>query len=303
MRRLIGLLALAVLIAVPASALGQETYTIKIKKATKGSQSHEERVQSETSVVKVLDLNGKELQVEKKGSTVSTVFEQTVLERPDPKKKATSLKRAYEKANVKSGSIVKDLPYQGKTVLIEKKGDTYTFKIEGGGAITGEDAKWLNKEFNESSKDEPDVDIDELILPTKPVKVGESWKIPTAEFVKFFEKTSGMTTFGDKATGTGTLTKAYKKDGRQFGDMQIKLEIPLKTFKQMDKEVPFEKGAAMVIDAKVSGCIDGSLEDSAGTMGFSITGTAVLPPDNPMFRLDLSIQNTEQGSSKESLKK
>jgi hypothetical protein len=294
MRSLSSLLALLALLVVPALASAQDEYTIKLKKSTKGTQTREHKVETENEETKVTDNDGKLLDEKKKNSTLTVTYEQTVLERPDPKKKASVLKRVYEKAVVKDEDGMRDLPYQGKTVLIEKKDGKYRFSYEKGAEITGEEAKWLDKEFNPKHKDDSDIDFEALMMPTKPLKVGGSWKMPMEEFCKSFEKSAGLRVHADKATGTGTLVKAYKKDGRQFGDLIIKMEMPIKAGVENGNETPLQPGSVMGLDVKMSMCIDGSVEDGHGVVSWHMKATALVPADNPQARVDVTVRASEE---------
>src|SRR5262249_15115622 len=134
----------------------------------------------EHDVFKVIDAEGGAKE-EKKDKVTVRAYRETVLEKAEGKK-ATKLRREYEKARVKEKGKERTLPYEGKTVLIEKKGDKYEFEIEGGKPLTGKDAEELEKEFNEHTIDA--AKLDKLMLPPKPVAVGESWKIDAAAVVK-----------------------------------------------------------------------------------------------------------------------
>ncbi len=134
------------------------------------------------------------------------------------------------------------LPYQGKTIIIEKKDGTFGFRYEGGGAINGDDAKWLDKEFNDD-KEDSGFDLESKLMPAKAVAVGDSWKIDMADIVKDFGKQGKMEGDAAKAAGTGKLLKAYKKDGRQYGDLQFKLEIPVKSITAEGNTIPLQPGA------------------------------------------------------------
>jgi hypothetical protein len=293
--------ALTVCLLLPLHAQAQETYTIKLKKSVKGSWTREQRVDTELDTSKITDNDGKVLQ-EKDDSVVQTlIYDQTVLERPDVKKKPTALKRTYEKATVTIKKETKVLPYQGKSVLIEKKGEKFQFRYEGGGEITGEDAKWLNKEFNDKKDD--DFDIDAVLQPKNPVKAGETWKIPMAEIIKSLEK-ENLVLYADKCQGTGKLVKAYKQDGRQFGDLLYKFEIPLKAIKTKDGDIVMQAGVALIMELKASACIDGSVEDAVGQITQVFNGVGLFPSaDNPQARFTFATRNQLEASTKEVLKK
>jgi len=127
MRHLPLCLALAVFSLVPGMASAQESYTIKIKRSSKGLL---EQVQSTKTIVektKVADNQGNVVQEKDETTVTNTTFKQATLERPDVDKQPTSLKNIYEKVQITLNGMAQKVPYEGKTVLIDKKGDKYAF--------------------------------------------------------------------------------------------------------------------------------------------------------------------------------
>jgi hypothetical protein len=301
MKRCTGLLVAFAWVFTAGSGLAQETYNIQLKKAPKGTTLHAEKTDANTESVKIFDIKGASLKDSTKKETAIWGYDETILERPDLKKMATSLKRVYQKATAKIGDETTVLPYQGKTVLIDKKGDKYQFRYENGGEITGKDAEHLDKEFN---KDSDAVDPENLLLPSKAVAVNESWKIAMPEFLKEFEKSTKMKVDAQKASGSGKLVKAFKKDGRQYGDLVIDLDLPVKTAQTDGGEIQWQPGTLMKIQFKTTACIDGSVDDAKGDWSIQFNGKTLLPsPDNPMARLELAVRNTSDVSVKELTKK
>jgi hypothetical protein len=296
MKRWSIMLAVATLALTPALGSGQDSFTIKLKKPAKGTTTQVQSVETNVEKVKLTDGKGNVAQDNNTKTVLHSVYKETVLEMPEGKKKPTSLKRTYEKASVKVDDKTMDLPYQGKTILIDRKGGKYTFSYEGGGAITGNDAKWLDKEFNQNKAEDPD--LESLLFPDKPVKLNETWKIPMAEVVKAFEKES-LILDPDKCVGTGTLVKAYNKNGRQFGDVIIKLNLPVKAIKTPDGNVVMKDNPAIVMEMKGALCIDGSAEDGHGHFNMIFNGHGAFPADNPQYQLAISNSMTREQTTTE----
>jgi hypothetical protein len=80
-----------------------------------------------------------------------------------------------------------------------------------------------------------------------------------------------------KSTGQGTLVKAYKKDGRQFGEMKFKLEMPLKSAGKGDQQLVFNAGAKIVMEMTLDACIDGGSENGTLKMKMLMTGAGTNP--------------------------
>jgi hypothetical protein len=263
--RITSLLGLGLLLAAADARAQDDAVTIKVKETAKGDTVLVEQNQKITNQTKIVDGTGKVLQDKTDKLEDSSTFRETILEQ-EGKKRPTKLKRMYEKATLKEGDKTTELPYQGKTLLIEKKKDgKYHFQIEGGDELKEADAKLLNKEFNQSTKEEK-FDLEKFLLPKKPVKMGDTWKIEMEPVVKDFTDNSKIEVDTAKATGTGKVVKVYKKDGVQYGELKFDLELPIKALPPGPdgKALPLEQGAKAKMDVTLDVCIDGSKVD--GTM-------------------------------------
>jgi hypothetical protein len=288
MIRSLGVIAVVGLLAAPAAAGAQEAYTIKLKRAGQGQTSLVDKTESATQAIKVADNNGNVLQEKDEKQTKHMVYKETVLEKKAGQR-ATRLKRQYEKATVTVGGDTKTLPYQGKTVLIEKKDGKYTFRIEGGEELTGEDAQQLKEEFSKGKLD--DEALEKLFLPKRPVKVGETWQIDPALLAKGLQEDARMEVNVEKSKASGKLLKAYKKDGRQFGVLQLNLDIVPKSFSEGGMKVVLQPGAKMVVELKADACIDGSISSGTATSDVTVSAEALLPnPEQPMAKLTINVK-------------
>ncbi len=199
--------------------------------------------------------------------TKSLVYIDEIIENPKNEKKATKLKRTYEKAVLGKGGNTTKLPVEGKTVSIEKKDGKYSFAVDGQ-ALTGDALKLLEDEFNKPDQK----DTREVMFPKMPVKPGDTWKIDSAEIVKAIGS-SGPVFEKEKVAASGTLVKAYKKDGKQYGVIDFVFEAPITGFG--------EKSPLMVKEGKLTmklsgeGCIDGTAPSGSSTTKISlgVTGT------------------------------
>lgn len=239
---------------VPARA--EDTYPIKIKEPAKGDTVRFQywntvRTQAKGELPDGRTLTGQE---EKKEET--TAYLQTILDIPKGQKNASCLRRHYEKAEQKIDDKTTTLPYQKKTVLIEKiKDKKYRFKMEDGSELTGKDADALDTEFNWASAGHWECQT--AFLPKKAVRVGESWKFDPKPLLKGL-KHDGFPKYDEaKAEATAKLVRTYPKDGRQFGIVETWLEAPLKEIKSGDHKLPVIDGK-MILSITSDLCIDGS---------------------------------------------
>src|SRR5262245_25156646 len=134
------------LIAALGLTSADEKFTVKFAESKKGDRVAVTNETTENDVIKVIDEEGGSKE-EKKDKVTTRNYRETVLEKPEGKR-ATKLQRDYEKARVKENGKERTLAYEGKTVLIEKRGNEYEFKVDGK-QLAGKDAAEATKEINE----------------------------------------------------------------------------------------------------------------------------------------------------------
>jgi hypothetical protein len=276
MKRYVSLAALAGLLVWAGTVLAQEAVTIKLKERAEGAAYQVDKVEGGTIATKVTVM-GQNMEDTKKMSE-TTSYKETV-QKLDDKKHPTKLEREYAKAEKTTNGKAEKSPLQGKTVLIEKKGDKFTFTYKGGEEVKGEAAEGLDKEFNKNAHED---DLDKLLMPKDPVKPNGEWKIDMKAVAKYFAAGEDIEVDADKSTGTGKLLKVYKKDGRQYGEISVKLDMPVKTVGKGAMKVDAGQGSKLTLNGTMDVCIDGAeatgslkakmqLNVSAMAMGASIT--------------------------------
>jgi hypothetical protein len=200
------------------------------------------------------------------------VYVDEVLARPAGAKKPTKVRRKYESVEVTADGQAKPPSYAGKTLMIEKAGDKYTFTVEGGGELTGDDAKELDREFNKKSAEGLGA---KDLLPGKPVKVGESWPLKKDLLVKAFAE-EGLAIDPDKTAGTGKLVKAYDKGGKKFGTLEFKIDLPVKGLGP-NTALTAKEGSVITLAVTVDCCIDGTdlTDDSRGKVSIKVNASGM----------------------------
>jgi hypothetical protein len=189
------------------------------------------------------------------------------------------------------------LPYQGKTVLIEKRGDRYHFQIEEGEELTGENAEILEREFNQRKGDE--LDFNRILIPKNPVRVGETWELDTQALCRDLENTGGMEVDAAKSKASAKLVKAYKQDGRQFGVIQVHLDFSIKALKKGDQKISLSQGTIFLADATAEGCIDGSVNTGAVKFTIRMEGQGELAQGEMKFKLTFKTNISGQEAEKQ----
>jgi tetratricopeptide (TPR) repeat protein len=244
----------------------------------------------------LLDRLNTVLQEKNETITEKYAYQETVLEKL-PEKKPTRLRRAYDLAEVTKGDDKQTLPYQGKTVLIEKKGERYQFQIEGGEELTGNDAEFLEKEFNRKKGDE--LDFEKILIPKKPVRVQESWELDTDALCKDLEKASNVEVDRARSKAIAKLVKAYQQSGRQFGIIDVHLEFQIKAVKMGEVKISLDPAVPYVADATMDACIDGSLNGGALKFTIHLDGQGELAQGEMKFKLTFKTNINGQETQKE----
>jgi hypothetical protein len=230
---------------------------IKIKKTSQGDVVKETKTEDVTNKVTA---NGMDMEQK---AVARFVYIETVIEKAPGAKKATRAKRVYETAELTKDGERVDLGLAGKTVLVEKKGDAYSFTLEGGGQIEPRAAEILGKEFNK--KDSPG---EEAFLPKKAVKVGESWDVDLELATRELSE-GGMIIDKGKSKATGTLKKVYDKNGKRFGVIGVKLDLAVSKVSGGGQDIEMKDGSKLTVELELDGCIDGSAVTGSGVINMT----------------------------------
>jgi hypothetical protein len=277
------------------AARSEEAYEVRIKEAGKGVTRRCDVRHDTMAANKLVGAEGAAL-LDKATRTVQhSVYKETVLERAEGAARPASLRREYEKAVVQQGDEKPQaLPYQDKTVVIERGESGYRFAVDGG-PLEGADARLLDKEFNAG-----DFDLQRHVLPRKAVRVGDTWALDMAALARDWERNTLMQADAAKAKGTGKLVKVYDQGGRTFGVMEFRLELPVVSVGDDRKQIKMEDGSRMVMEATLEACIDGRSATGTLRAGFLLEGEAtIMGPDGQPARLTVSTRGGIQESREE----
>jgi hypothetical protein len=295
---------LAALVLVAGAAQAPDTHSIKLRDKTVGDVLEVDDQSTEQGQVKVLDSQGKAVMDKGDYKTGSFAYRETILDKPGEEKRPTRLRRQYTRAEVRVGTRVEVLPYQGKTLLIEKQDGKFRFRIEGGEEIAAKDAPHLDEEFNK--KQASGLDVRKVFLPDRPVRVGESWKIDPAPLIKELTRgeDSAVTVDAAKATAVGKLLEVYRKDSQLHGKLEIQVDLPLREFSRGNEKLALQAGSRMLVTVSADVCIDGSTNSGVMKSTMNMTANAVLPlPDGTQGKLLIASKVTGQEQRKDLSKK
>lgn len=254
-----------------AVAPAQEAQTIRSKDLAAGDSVQIERTETITATTLVVDPKGEKVRDTTKTTVETTAFQETILQ-GDGKKPSTKLERAYTKAQLTVGGVTRELPYQGKTLVIEKRDDRYTFTIKGGAELPAADAQRLDQEFNRHKDGK--AETRRLLMPKDAVKVNEPWALDMPAVLKPLQEIGELGFDAAKASGTGKLIKVYKKDGKTFGELHYAVKVPLTTLGKDKEKLDLLDGSRVHFDVTHDLCIDGSADLETRTIKEDLLATA-----------------------------
>jgi hypothetical protein len=254
-----------------AAASAQEAVTIKLKERGEGETAFISKTEVRNFNLKIVDAKGKTLTDERDRTADVKEYKETILKRVGDQL-PTKLEREYAKAQLTKAGITQEWPIVGKTIVIEKKDQKYTFAFKNGGSLTGTMADALAREFSRHSDKE--IEFETLMLPRGPVKPGDTWKLDMGPIVKDMSRGGDMDLSTLDARGSGTLVRTYMQDGQLFGVMSFKLEIPIKGLGKSTRPVRFADGARIISDSQMDLCIDGKSDSGVIRSTITIRGDA-----------------------------
>jgi hypothetical protein len=284
MRRILAILVVG--LAAVALRADDGPVTIKVKQPGPGDKVKETKTETTTQKVSATVM-GMDMTKEEQ-ATSKFVYTEEVVSKPAGARRATKLRRVYEKAEVTKDGEKQNVGLDGKTVVIEKSGDGYTITVDGN-EPAGLAAELLKKEFRKEKQV-----TEEDLLPKQPVKVGGTWKIDLDKFAKDAEGELEMDVA--RSTGTGKLVKVYDKGGKKFGVMEVTFDLAVnKLGGGGGQEVELKAGSKMKLVAVMDACIDGSANEVTG----KVTATGDLTGSIMGIDLKINLSSVKDATGQE----
>ncbi len=266
----------ACVLLLPVLARADEpAYTIKIKThPDEGKSILCREVEKQTDLVRFLDADGKTVKENRPSLENEEVFTLTVLE--SGAKFPRRYRQTFDKA-VSSTLENKNRSYQGLSIEYSMLGTKYRLELPEKHEISQSDQQALVTRANH----EVESSMDEIFLPSKPVKVGDAWKIEPALLLR------GFSLFGkldpERTEGTANLVKVYDKDGTRFGVIEVDLTM---AYVAMDK-LQFDPPGQLRIKATLDTDITGGSNVGVLTMTRRFKGRAKFEQDNIKLTMEI----------------
>jgi hypothetical protein len=245
-----------------------QTYKIKVKQfPDPGKKTEDTTVEKTTGTVKS-SAQGM-VKEEKLSEITEKVLTVQTLENggPQPKK----LQKTYTKATHTKNDKQETLPYQGRTVIFELKGNSYQATAQGEPALPAGELKKL-EDFADTA-----ANMTRVMLPGKEVQVGDTWTIDTTKLVQSLGKTLPLDPA--KSTAQGKLVKVYQKSNHQFGVLEFDLKMAITGFGPAKLNTPIPLTLKITLDVAIDGLSTQGTMNSTGTMqgktDFNVGGQAI----------------------------
>ncbi len=270
----------------PLSA--QETYAIKFKTYADEGKSFTVRNTSKDFGSMKFIADGKVID-ENKPKTQETVYTETVLQRGTGTGKPAKYVRVYEKASETEDGKTKVFSYRGRTVVFERKDNAYRVGVVGTPDLDPDDLEKLIKDANQTPNS--DRDLDAALLPTKPVAVGETWKLDIAKLALVYEDYE-IDIAASRAEAK--LVKIYKKGSSQCGQIEYTLAIAATSIKNFLK---FQPPIRSKFHVTIERAIDGSSCESKAILRESHLGKGVIDGNGKQTKVEIDGGEDKQEES------
>ncbi len=279
LRAFLASLSAATLLAGGPAPAADETYTLKLYQGKKGDKTeHEKTAEGKGAFFIKGTKDDQEVAGEEK-----EVYTEEILEKNPGERKPAKLTRTYSVSESTNRVKTAKTPYAGETVFIEKKGNKYVFGLKDK-VLKAAEVPDLDGEFNIA-----DAPSNEDLLPKVAVKVGERWKVPAEIRAKVYATYGGGLLLdvaplpwdkkevkdpskiaAEKSSVVGKLAKVYKKDGAQFGVVEITTTMNVTHL--MFGLAKAKEGSKIVLKHRLDTCLDGTspVEDSVLEMEWDI---------------------------------
>jgi hypothetical protein len=253
-------------------SVNAETHTIKLKKERPAKKLVHTEDTTESDV-KVTDQGNNAINQEQSKEKLKVEYTETVVEREGGTEK--KLERAYKTAEKTIGKERKPLAFHGRTVILEKKGKTWEARAKEAPELPEADRKKLAREMVDNEN------LDLIFVPEQPVKVGASWTVSRKALEAW--GALGKLDF-DRSKGQAKLVKVYRKDGKSWGVIEVKLQLALKSV----QELTFDPPGTVDLQGTLDAVIDGSSIDGKLTSNLKVEGKGTIKIDDQTLKFTMA---------------
>jgi hypothetical protein len=253
--------------------VAEEKYAILFRAPDVGEPIRVEKEETLTTRMVVHDGLGRKTMDRQEKQVESFTYNETLLEKTKDGG-IGRMRRRYEIAQLKVDKSTRPYAFEKRTIYIRSEGRKFRFTYEGDLPLDAEAAAPLDREFN--GGDEKFLLTN--LLPAKPVPVGADWTFDMGPPIKDFVRTGRFAVDKAWATGTGHLSKATPTGGAQYGQIHLRMDIPITAMAVTGKErIPVLSGSRATFELSLDLCIDGSLPNATFIGTCDVKSSADLP--------------------------
>lgn len=260
----------------------QEAFTLRYKPLDKGHVSNTEFQTRVRLNLAKWDETGKQLLDELKVMKLHVAFSTTTLE-TNGKLGGTSRRHISKSAMSIDGGDEKPDDLQGKTMILVQGRDGSQIALSEEGDPLPEDllARLASKSPTQG------MGKNDEITPKKPVKVGETWAIDAASWVKREDAEIVP------KNAFASLTRVYRKEGHLYGVVEAKAEFEVKSLTVQGRKMKLQPGSRIIMKSVRDGCIDGTSWNCVERGQHLFTAVVHAPgPDGLETKMDQQIEIT-----------
>jgi len=209
--------------------------------------------------------------------------------------KITKSKLKVVKFELKEGKDGEaDTSLEGKTITIERDGDSNSAKIDDETGVSDQAKRWVETELAKGDKDNEK--MDDAIFPKEPIAPDTEWKADPNKVSKaLFD---GAECDKEASSATGKLSSVRVDGGLHWGLLEITMKLKLKKFPQSDMD--WKDGGVLEMVMSGDGALDKeSSEDGTIKVDMKLKGTAEQDAgDGNKMTIDFSMTMKQEASVK-----
>lgn len=261
----------------------EKVFTAKPPVGVTIAETSEER-QVESQVV---TQNGQPMQQQQKKGTIK--YARTmVIKAVDDKGEPTQEVHSYSSWSRVAGDAA-PAPFTPVTVTLTRAADG-SWSHDKAGQLPQDFAIWLGKELKDRQQKAGKPKAEELMLPGKPLAVGESWKMDVAKVIKAMPPMGPIKPDPEASNGTGKLVSVTEVEGKQIAVVELRLNLVVKTVPNMTLQAPAPMSFVMTQKVDLAAPYVGQ---QTMTMSFKLSGAPQGAPEGVLVNVDL-----QQGGKK-----
>ena len=281
MKTLVSALALAFVLA--SAVRADETYELKLKYVPKVGDKTNHTNKEKMNMKMTVSSGGAVVQEQDQKERKSFEFTEEVVKVAD--EDVSEGKWTFKEASHRVEGEDTDFGFKGKTVLGKKGEEGWEFTYEDGSELEEDDLAGVKDALSKKKeKKEGQPEIQDVLEPGKPVKVGDSWDLDPKKFAAGMmddEESFDL----EKSSGTMKLISVEKRGGAQYGKLEGEIELVAEKMGPVTLNKPIKLKFKLELDV----CIDASQPSGTIKIDAGMKGKRTAEANGQEFELDIDM--------------